>query len=388
MAQQPPQILIIDDEEIVLESCAEILENEGMTTAMASNGTVGLQRLMEFHPDLVFVDLKMPGLSGMEVIERIRALDPTIVTIVITGYATLNSAVEAMQKGAYDFVPKPFTPEEFRLVTRRGLERRRLALETAALRRERDMLREHFAGIVSHELKAPLAAVQQNLMLLSAELSGVLTDGQKARLDRMRIRIDDLLKMTHTWLTTFAADFEKIKESFKPTTIPIAVAKAVESVQPYAQRKDIQIITTVREPLSPVHGDEGLLAEALVNIIGNAVKYSFAGSRVEVAVEEQDGRIIIAVRDTGVGIPPDELPHIFGDFYRGRGGQTEEGGSGLGLALTRRIVEAHGGVITVESTPGQGSTFVIALPGLASDAGIPSPLDERVLQKSPAGGAP
>ena len=383
MAVQPSKILIIDDEEVVLDSCAEILEGEGVTIATASDGTLGLQRLADFHPDLVFVDLKMPGISGMEVIERIRTLDPTIVTIVITGYATLNSAVEAMQKGAYDFAPKPFPPEEFRLVTHRGLERRRLALETAALRRERDMLRENFAGIVSHELKAPLAAVQQNLMLLSAELSGVLTDGQKARLDRMRVRMDDLLKITQAWLRAFATNFEKIKESFKPTAIPVAVAKAVESVQPYAQRKDIEIATTVREPLSPVHGDEGLLVEALVNIAGNAVKYSFAGSRVEVAAEEQDGRIMIAVRDTGVGIPPDELPHIFGDFYRGRGGRAEEGGSGLGLALTRRIVEAHDGVITAESTPGQGSRFVIALPALEASAGIPSPSDERVLQKSP-----
>lgn len=379
MAEQPSKILIIDDEVVVLDSCAEILEGEGVTIATASDGTLGLQRLAEFHPDLVFVDLKMPGISGMEVIERIRAFDPTIVTIVITGYATLNSAVEAMQKGAYDFVPKPFTPEEFRLVTHRGLERRRLALETAALRRERDMLRENFAAIVSHELKAPMAAIQQNLMLLATELSGVLTDGQRARLDRMRARIDDLLKMTQTWLRVFAADFEKIKETFRPTAIPAAIAKAVESIQPYAQRKDIEIVTTAREPLSLVHGDEVLLAEALVNIVGNAVKYSFSGSQVEVAAEEQDGRIMIVVRDTGVGIPPDELPHIFGDFYRGRGGRAEEGGSGLGLALTRRIVEAHGGSITVESTPGKGSTFVIVVPALKAGVGT--------LQASLQGGA-
>lgn len=379
MFAQPSKILIIDDEEVVLDSCAEILDGEGVMVATAGDGTLGLRRLADFHPDLVFVDLKMPGISGMEVIERIRASDPTIVTIVITGYATLNSAVEAMQKGAYDFVPKPFTPQEFRLVTRRGLEKRRLVQEAAALRREREVLRENFAAIVSHELRAPIAAVQQNLMLLSAELSEVLTDGQKARLDRMRVRLDDLLKMTQTWLRALATNIEKIKESFKPTTIPAAVAKAVESVHPYAQRKDIEVLTAVREPLSPVHGDEGALTEALVNIVGNAVKYSFAGSRVEVTAEDQDGRILIAVRDTGVGIPPDELPHIFGDFYRGRGAHAEEGGAGLGLALTRRIVEAHGGLITVESAPGQGSTFVIALPALKTEAGI--------LQKSPQGGA-
>jgi signal transduction histidine kinase len=372
VAEQPPRILIIDDEVIVLDSCAEILESEGVTIATASDGALGLQRVADFHPGLVFVDLKMPGIAGMEVIERIRILDPTIVTIVITGYPTLSSAVEAMQRGAYDFVPKPFTPEEFRLVTRRGLERRRLALETAALRRERDMLRENFAAIVSHELKAPLSAVQQNLMLLSAELSSVLSDAQKSRLDRMRVRLDDLLKMTQIWLRALATNLEKVKEGFKPTAVPAAIAKAVESVQPYAQRKDIEIVTTVREPLSPVRGDEGMLTEALVNVVGNAVKYSFAGNRVEVAAEAQEGQIVISVRDRGVGIPPDELQHIFGDFYRGRDRRDEEGGAGLGLAITRRIVEAHGGAITVDSAPGQGSTFVIALPALKTEAGAPS----------------
>ena len=121
---------------------------------------MGLDLIQEFHPDLVFVDLKMPGLSGLEVIEKIHEYDPTIVTIVITGYATVSSAVEAMKQGAYDFLPKPFTPDELRLIAQRGVEKRKLVLETIALRREKELLRENFAAIVSHELKSPLGAVQ------------------------------------------------------------------------------------------------------------------------------------------------------------------------------------------------------------------------------------
>lgn len=383
---QKPRILIIDDEEIVLDACSQILEGSGYEVATAMDGALGLRRVEELRPDVVFVDLKMPGLSGFEVLERIRALDPSIVTIVITGYATLDSAVGAMQKGAYDFLPKPFTPDEFRLVTQRGLEKRRLALEAAALRREREALRENFAAIVAHELRAPLAAVQQNLMLLAAELSGVLTEAQRARLERTKARIDDLLRMIQTWLRAFSTDIGKIREQFKPTPVTPVIAKAVESVQPYARPKDIEIVTTVVEPSSAVLGDEGALAEALVNVVGNAVKYSPAGSRVQITAEERDGRVVIAVRDMGPGIPPDELPFIFGDFYRGAAGRAEEGGAGLGLAITRRIVEAHDGSITVESAPGAGSTFVISLPALRGTAGIPPPAD-RVLQTSPQGGA-
>ena len=113
------RILVIDDEKVVLDSCTAILANSGnYEIATASDGVLGLELIPEFQPDLVFVDLKMPGISGLEVIERIHALDSTITTIVITGFATVSSAVEAMKQGAYDFLPKPFTPDEFRLITR------------------------------------------------------------------------------------------------------------------------------------------------------------------------------------------------------------------------------------------------------------------------------
>ena len=176
------RILIIDDEEIVLDSCTEILGDSDYELATARDGTQGVRRVQEFQPDLVFVDLKMPGMSGLEVLEQIHAIDPTIVTIVITGYATVSSAVEAMKQGAYDFLPKPFTPDEFRLITHRGLEKRQLVLDTIALRREKEMLRENFAAIVSHELKSPLGAVQQNLYTLVKELSDTVTDDQRRRL--------------------------------------------------------------------------------------------------------------------------------------------------------------------------------------------------------------
>src|SRR3970282_588746 len=189
------RVLIIDDEEIVLDVCREILEGDNYTVATPPDGAQGLSLAEEFGPDVVFVDLKMPGLSGFEVLERIRTIDPSVVTIVITGYATLSSAVEAMQKGAYDFLPKPFTPDEFRLVTRRGLEKRRLQREALRLRREGDLLREQFASIVSHELKAPLSAVQQHLMLLTHELDGTLGDAQQKRLERLQGRGADLLAL-------------------------------------------------------------------------------------------------------------------------------------------------------------------------------------------------
>jgi DNA-binding NtrC family response regulator len=129
MADQE-KILIIDDEEIVRDSCIHILAKGNYKIVTAQNGEEGLEILESFKPDLALVDLKMPGLSGYEVLDRIHEYDPTIVTIVITGFATVDAAVESMKKGTYDFLPKPFKPDELRLIVQRGLERRELVLET------------------------------------------------------------------------------------------------------------------------------------------------------------------------------------------------------------------------------------------------------------------
>jgi two-component system sensor histidine kinase/response regulator len=357
------KILIIDDEEVVLDSCTQILKSGDYHIKTAQNGETGIKVVQELKPDLVYVDLKMPGVSGFEVLEKINEIDPTIVSIVITGYATVSSAVEAMKKGADDFLPKPFTPDELRLITQRGLEKRRLVLETIALRKEKEMLRDHFAAIVSHELKSPLGAVQQNLFLLEDELSSELTEDQKNRFEHIKTRLSDLMKLIHTWLRVISAeDIEKIRDEFKPTSITTVISKAIESIQPHAMRKDIEIVTSVDKTLEPVNGDEGTLIEAVVNVLGNAIKFSRLGSEIEVTVKGQEDSILISVTDTGVGISKEDLPLIFNDFYMGKSGHVAEAGSGLGLALTRRIVEAHNGSISVESELGEGSTFTICLP--------------------------
>jgi len=357
------RLLLIDDEEVVLDSCLAILEGAGQEVATATSGAAGMERVRAWAPDLVFVDLKMPGMSGMEVLEEIRALDPTIVCVVFTGFATIATAVEAMQKGAYDFLPKPFTPDEFRGMIRRGLDRRGLVVEAATLRREREALRENFAAIVSHELRSPLGAIQQNLFVLTRELQGVISEDQQRRLERMGVRIQDLLALVNRWLRGFTADFAGLQESFQAVAMSVPVAKAVENAQPEAVRKDIDISTEV-DPAAVVLGDEGTLAEALLNIIGNAVKYSREGGRVRVVAVREGEKVVVSVADTGVGIPQADLPHIFDDFYRGKAAEGGPGGAGIGLGITRRVVEAHGGTIGATSDPGLGSTFTITLPAL------------------------
>jgi two-component system sensor histidine kinase/response regulator len=356
------KILIIDDEEIVLDSCSMLLSGKGYQVLIASRGTEGLKLIETEHPDLVFVDLKMPGISGFEVLERAREIDPNIVTIVITGFATVDSAVEAMKNGAYDFLPKPFTPDEFRLILQRGLDRRKLILETIRLKKEKDLLRDQFAAIVSHELKSPLGAVQQNLYVLEAELADTLNPDQNERLQRMKTKIDDLIQLIHTWLRVISIDINQLRASFKPLLVSELLGKAIESIQPHATRKDIAIENTLEQTGLKVNGDEGTLVESIVNILGNAVKYSRNGSVITLNTSLMDDEVLISIKDNGVGIADEDLPLIFDDFYTGEVGDVAPKSSGLGLAITRRIVEAHDGHISVTSKLGKGSTFTIHLP--------------------------
>ena len=361
-----PKILIIDDEQVVLDSCADIRLDQPFEVATAADGSRGLELVEEFGPDLVFVDMKMPGLSGIEVLEAITLDHPTIVTVVITGYATLDTAIEAMKAGAYDFIPKPFTPGQFRVITTRSLEKRKLVLETIALRREKEMLRENFAAIASHELKSPLSAVQQNLFVLSHQLAPLADDDQLRRLERMQGRIAELLEIVDTWLHSVSVDLTGIQERFESLSISDPIAGAVENVRAFAGRKDISL--AIHENSERVFGDEVTLTEALTNLIGNAVKYSYASGTVTITTKQLEGQTRIDISDNGVGIPEADQAHIFDDFYRAETGRLQEGGAGLGLAISRRIVEAHHGSVSVESEVGEGTTFTVHLPTQAPDS--------------------
>ena len=356
------KILIIENNDVVLDSCSLILKGSGYSIATTPDVARGLELTREFGPDLVLVDAQAPGISDLEVLDRIRAIDPNAMTIVITGLTTISLAVEAMKRGACDILPKPFTPDELRLIVQRGFEKRRLVLAAIAQHREKEVLRDQFAAIISHELRSPLGAIQQSLMALQMELEDKLDEEQKGRLKRLQGRIDELWKLIHTWSRVISADATRLCETFRPVSLAAVASKAVENVLPQVVRKDIHIVVAIEATPGMVNGDEEMLVQALVNLLENAVRYSHAGSDIQVRVNgEQDG-LVLSVTDTGIGIPQDELPFIFEDFFAGRTGQRVEKSSGLGLAITRRIVEMHDGTITVDSEFGHGSTFAIRLP--------------------------
>ncbi|MDH5714906.1 MAG: response regulator [Candidatus Aminicenantes bacterium] len=358
------KILIIDDEASIRDSCSQVLSKEGYITETAEDGSVGLEKVKKTKPDLVLVDLKMPGISGMEVLESLKEIDPDIVSIVITGYATIESAVEAMKLGAYDYVPKPFTPDELRLITNRGLEKRRLLLETATLRQEKKQMEENFISLVTHELRSPLIAVKQYFdVILDEEIGGKLKVKQKEMLGRASERIDGLMKLVNDWLQMMGIKEEEIAKRSQDFDLKPLLGEAMELLQPLADKSEVALQLKPLDDIPRAHGDKITLTHVFLNIISNGITYNRKGGKVTVSLREDGEFLAVDVADTGMGIPEESLPLIFDQFYRVRGKGTRKLiGTGLGLSIAKRIVEAHKGQIKVQSTLGKGSTFTVLLP--------------------------
>jgi two-component system sensor histidine kinase/response regulator len=363
MAVEKTTILIIDDEDAMRDSCSMILTKDGFKAETAENGEIGLEKARELKPALTLLDLKMPGLSGFEVLEKLKDIDPQIIPIVITGYATVESAVEAMKKGAYDFLPKPFTPDELRIIIRRALERRKLAQEAESLRREKKLMEENFITMVSHQLRSPLVAIQQYFEVILAGMAGRVEDTQKEMIVRAKERLGSLLELINDWLDMARISRGQIVDKFKPLFLDKLLEKQLDFMRPLAQEFKVRLELRPAEGRGVVLGDEQSLEQVFANLITNAIKYNRPEGSVMISIREEDGTVLTEVADTGIGISPEQLPFIFDQFYRvSRREDQKIKGTGLGLAIAKKIVEAHNGSIQATSAPGQGSTFLVRLP--------------------------
>jgi signal transduction histidine kinase len=377
----PANILVIDDEVGMREGCRRALTTQGFRVSTAEHGAEGLRKLREQQFDLVLLDAMMPGMSGLELLEHIREHDPEIICIMITGYATVDLAAQAMKQGAHDFLPKPFTSEELLTTVRRGLEehQRQLVLreqkereeEILQLERARqemaklDAIESRFMLIIVHELRNPAGVIKNYLQMMR---SGYVEEGERDQyLEQLDLRASQLLDMLDDLL-----ELANLKARRSPSrAVPVAVADILEEVihklRPVAEKKglDIEWQIQARPTLmaQPAH-----LRSLWTHLITNAIRYTPSG-QVRVTLNEEDGQIIGTVADTGIGISTEELGRIFQEFYRSEAGKEQAAlGTGLGLSIVNQIMKTYQGEIQVDSTPGHGSTFTFRLPKAVSDA--------------------
>lgn len=362
--QVPPIVVVIDDDYVIRLSCEKTLEKVGYRVETFSDGAGGIEGIRELRPDLIVVDLKMPGISGMDVINRVHEIDSNIVIVVITGYATISTAIQAMQSGAYDFLPKPFSPDELRLIVQRGLERRRLILGAQRLELERELLKRRFVTFVAHQLQTPLVAIEQYLDVMkhlggSQEVEAMRDEW----LDRCLERTREVVHLTKSWLSLARVDSGCL--TGEPTTVDLKpiVASLLNAYEKSAESARVSLEADIPGEDCQVQGDRTCCVVLVENLIVNAIKYNKPGGRVLVALIPATREIEISVKDTGVGIPRNEQDRLFTEFYRiTEVPNRKTDGSGLGLAICKRILSEMGGRVEVESEPNVGSTFRLWLP--------------------------
>ncbi|MCX5846083.1 MAG: ATP-binding protein [Deltaproteobacteria bacterium] len=362
MKAQKPLILIIDDEESLRDGCRQTLEKSGYTVLTAGEGVEGIKIARENKPEIAFIDLKMPGMSGMEIIEILSREIPDVVLIMITGYATIVSAVEAIQKGAYDYLPKPFSPDQLRAEARRGLDHRNLKIETRRLREEKERMEKSFITFVSHEMRSPLVVIRQYIESLKAIAGDRFDKDVTDIIERCRIRIQGLEEMIEHWLDLSRIEDGTFAQKKDILSLSRIIARSAEDMAPVCQGKEILLETHVPDNLPNIIGDEEGLLRVFTNIIGNATKYTPEGGKITISAQSEEYYITVSISDTGSGIPHDKIPFIFEPFFRVKGKDERHRGSGLGLTFCKKIMESHGGEIWATSKEGEGTTFVLKFP--------------------------
>ena len=377
MELEPATILVIDDELGIREGCRRVLSREGHQVFAAATGQEGWQQVQSRRFDLVLLDVMMPDISGMELLKWITAFDPDIICIIITGYATIELAVQAIKEGAYDFIAKPFDADTLVLAVHQGLERRRLAREARrlaqveaekeALERRKveleqlDRVKSSFTLTVAHELRAPVAAIQSFLRLI---LDGYIPpEQQRQYLMRAEQRAAAQLDLIADLLDLARLQNPNQRVELEPVNLAESLREVCDLMSSRAQEKQIQFTVSLPEADPFMAAEPKHIRQLWSNLVSNAIKYTPVGGAVTVSMIIEDGQAVTTVRDTGIGIAPDDLPRLFQEFYRTKAAKAySQMGTGLGLAIVKRVVETYHGQIGVQSTVGQGSTFTVTLP--------------------------
>jgi signal transduction histidine kinase len=373
------KVLVVDDDQFALRSMAKVLEGESYEVVTAASGSEAIDLLKQDSFDLVLTDLKMPEVDGLEVLRQAREISPQAVVLILTGYASLGSAIQALREGAYDYLVKPCSDAELKLRIERGLERVRLAEErqraqeeleeyserleeiveqrTRELRQAQEQLIyvERLAAIgqlsagVGHELRNPLGNISNCVYYLNMRL-GDADERLRKHLDIIEEEIARSTKIINDLLSFARAKASDLRE----VQINALVKKAL-SRTPVPE--NMAVITELGEDLPPLMADPGQIEQVFINMISNAAQAMPDGGRLEIATKAENGFIVTEFKDNGCGISEENLGRLFEPLFT-----TKTKGIGLGLAVSRRLVEGHGGTIGVESEVGRGTTFRVRLP--------------------------
>ena len=490
-------ILLIDDEEIIRRRLGKLLTMDGYEVFLADDGQKGLDIFEKEYPQIVLVDIKMPGMDGIEVLSAVKKISPQTEVIVITGHGGMETSIEALRKDAFDYITKPINYDELEISIKRALEKQRMLIENRQMLRELqiskdsfhsivendsngivvtykngticfvnpaarklfnrendelvgelfgipitvsdtamevnivrkgdtmgvgdmqaietnwegesaylilirditdrkmyeesliktaslikttaelkklDEMKSEFIAVASHELRTPLTSIKNAVDIILKGKAGAITDGQGKFLFMAQRNINRLATLINDMLNISKIESGKMNYEYAQINIRDITGNVINTLQPLANKKSIALNRHISPDLPVIFGDVDKIEQVLINLAGNAIKFTPEQGAVTIDVhqdeavsdmpEEAMGYVEISVADTGIGIPAEHQKHLFEKFYQAKHSleRQEEGGTGLGLAICKGIIDGHKGKIWYESTEGKGSTFHFSLP--------------------------
>ena len=367
------RILIADDEPGMRMGVSRSLRNFSVhvrdvnddvhfTVEEAATGEMALERIRANQPDILLLDYKLPGITGLEVLDEIRPLSDDLLTIMITAYASLETAISATKRGAYDFLAKPFTPDELRNSIRKAAGRLLVTRQARRLAQEKRQLRFQFINVLAHELKAPLSAVEGYLQIVKGHTAGDDPAVYEHMVERCLLRTQHMRKLVMDLLDMTRIESGQKKRDLADVSVLDVAQASIETVKVDALARGITINLHADGPMN-ILADHGEIEIILNNLVSNAVKYNVDGGRVDIHLSRgSDDTMIIKVSDTGIGMSEEEAGKLFTDFMRIKNEKTRGIlGSGLGLSIVKKLAQMYGGDAVVESRPDAGSTFTVTL---------------------------
>lgn len=320
-----------------------------------------IEYLSKEKPDIILLDYKLPDMTGLDILQQVTSQNVDAITIMITAYATFETAVQATKLGAYDFIAKPFTPDELRYSVRKATLHLLLARHARKADEERRKVRFQFISVLSHELKAPLAAIEGYLNILRKRYGKISEQDYEMMLNRSLVRLDGMRKMIFDLLDMTRIESGEKKRNFEKVNLADVARSSVELAGFEANPRGIKILLDSPQTVE-VFADRGEMDIILNNLVTNAVKYNKDNGAVNISIKEIDDKVQIKVADSGIGIDPEDAKRLFSDFVRIKNEQTINIlGSGLGLSTVKKLASLYNGKVDLESVPGTGSTFTVEL---------------------------
>lgn len=352
------RILIIDDEQRMADSLCDLLKNEGYQAVAAYDGKGGIERLKETKFQVVITDLRMADVTGSDIMHFIHTKMPETLIIIITGHASTESAIEAIHYDAFDYITKPFN---FDLLLS--------SVEKAFLKIEAEQLREEMIHMITHDIKLPLTSIIGYSSMLYDRKNDQISDKAREYANSIYLNSQKLLSLVDNFLTSCKIDAGRLGICEVDVELNNLVQDLLLVVTIAARKKDIEVTLNLSDDLPLIKADENLMFRAVGNIINNAVKYTPSGGLITVTTETakksespiHKPSVVVSISNTGPGIPQDELQGIFDRYERTEGSRGIEG-SGIGLYVVKSVVNAHEGMVTVDSVPGTLTTFAIWMP--------------------------